>query len=129
MSYDEFLQGTGCRDNADNFKVYKDLEILYMNSELTKQEIYEYGKKLVNNGLTVKQIEWNAEIDRQIADLRTQADTLTADIARYKENYDYYIANYWKDIAESWKRDIKWAKADLRRVRAKIRDLKTCKYV
>ena len=74
MLYDEFLVGTGCRDNADNYKVYKDLEIMYMNSDMTKQEIYEYGKKLVNNALTEAQIAWNADIDRQVAEQQNLID-------------------------------------------------------
>ena len=128
MLYDEFIQGTGCRDNADNFKVYKDLEILYMNSDLTKEAIYEYGKKLVNNGLTEKQKAWNADIDGQIADLKRRADDLVKDIERYKENCKYYEDNCWYDIAETWKRDIKWARAELKTYRNKIKGLKSCKY-
>lgn len=128
MLYDEFIQGTGCKDNADNFKVYKDLEILYMNSDLTKEAIYEYGKKLVNNGLTEKQKAWNADIDGQIADLKRRVDDLVKDIERYKENYKYYEDNCWYDIAETWKRDIKWARAELKTYRNKIKDLKSCKY-
>ena len=129
MLYDEFIQGTGCKDNADNYKVYRDLEILYMNSDLTKQQIYEYGKKLVNNGLTEKQKAWNAEIDGQIADLKRRADDLIKDIERYKENYKYYEDNCWYEIAETWKRDIKWARAELKTYRNKIKELKSCKYV
>lgn len=128
MLYNEFIQGTGCRDNADNFKVYKDLEILYMNSDLTKEAIYEYGKKLVNNGLTEKQKAWNADIDGQIVDLKRRADDLVKDIERYKENCKYYEDNCWYDIAETWKRDIKWARAELKTYRNKIKDLKSCKY-
>lgn len=129
MLYDEFIQGTGCKDNADNYKVYRDLEILYMNSDLTKQQIYEYGKKLVNNGLTEKQKAWNAEIDGQIADLKRRADDLVKDIERYKENCKYYEDNCWYEIAETWKRDIKWARAELKTYRNKIKELKSCKYV
>ena len=128
MHYNEFIQCTGCRDNADNFKVYKDLEILYMNSDLTKEAIYEYGKKLVNNGLTEKQKAWNADIDGQIVDLKRRADDLVKDIERYKENCKYYEDNCWYDIAETWKRDIKWARAELKTYRNKIKDLKSCKY-
>ena len=53
MLYSEFIEGTGCQDNRHNFKVFQDLEVMYMNSNLTKEQIYEYGKKLVDN--TVKE--------------------------------------------------------------------------
>ena len=128
MLYDEFLAGTGCRDNADNFKVYKDLEILYMNSDLTKEQIYEYGKKLVNNGLTTAQKEWNADIDWQIAQLQTKVEY-------YKGEADYYKqcivlwTGFDEEMVKGAKKSQKWALGEARYYRQKIRDLKTCKYV
>ena len=58
MMYNEFINGTGCKENDHNYKVYKDLEILYMNSDLTKEQIYEYGKKLVDNSKSEEQINF-----------------------------------------------------------------------
>lgn len=127
MLYDEFIAGTGCRDNADNFKVYKDLEIMYMNSEMTKEEIYEYGKKLVNNGLTEKQKEWNADIDRQIAEQQNLIDYYKGEI-KYNED----AIKLWyddKDMVKGYKRSIKWAKGEITYHRNLIRNLKSCKYV
>lgn len=49
MLYSEFIAGTDCKDNTHNFNVYKRLEVMYMNSDITKEEIFEYGKKLVDN--------------------------------------------------------------------------------
>lgn len=128
MLYDEFIQGTGCKDNADNYKVYRDLEILYMNSDLTKEAIYEYGKKLVNNALTASQIAWNAEIDSKIAELTAAAEELKKDVAKCKELYEYYKENYYLDLAEMWKRDMKWTDKRLKDCRRQIRELKSCKY-
>ena len=45
MLFSEFVEGTGCKDNEKNYEVYKNLEIMYMNSNMSKAEIYEYGKK------------------------------------------------------------------------------------
>lgn len=50
MLYSEFVTGTGCKDNEYNYQVYRDLEILYMHSDHSHFEIYEMGKKLVDNG-------------------------------------------------------------------------------
>lgn len=128
MLYDEFLAGTGCRDNADNYKVYKDLEILYMNSELTKQEIYEYGKKLVNNALTATQIAWNEDIDRQIAKIQEQVDYYLGEAEYYKQVIAMWTG-YDEDSVKSGKYQLKRVKREARYYRNKIRDLKTCKYV
>ena len=128
MLYEEFMQGTGCRDNKDNYKVYKDLEILYMNSDLTKEQIYEYGKKLVNNDLTTEQKEWNAESDWKIAELQTKVNY-------YMGEADYYeqCITLWKgfdeDMVKGAKKSKKWALGEAKFYRRQIRDLKTCKYV
>ena len=61
MLYSEFIEGTGCQDNHHNFKVFQDLEVLYMNSDISKEHIYEYGKKLVRNDIRevhVHPMEW-----------------------------------------------------------------------
>ena len=128
MLYDEFLAGTGCRDNADNYKVYKDLEILYMNSELTKQEIYEYGKKLVNNALTATQIAWNEDIDRQIAKMQEQVDYYLGEVEYYKQVIVMWTG-YDENSVKSGKYQLKRVKREARYYRNKIRDMKTCKYV
>lgn len=128
MLYDEFLAGTGCRDNADNYKVYKDLEILYMNSDLTKQEIYEYGKKLVNNALTAQQIAWNEDIDRQIAKIQEQVDYYLGEAEYYKQVIAMWTG-YDEDSVKSGKYQLKRVKREARYYKNKIRDLKTCKYV
>lgn len=131
MLYEEFREGTGCRDNQYNYKVYKDLEIIYMNSDITKNEIYEYGKKLVNNGLTDKQKEWNREMDERIEKLQGEL----ADWQRILENDEKSVA-YWKeqgkayeDVYKRYKRDIKMDKDEIRRLRIEIRNTKSCKYI
>lgn len=70
MLFSEFQQGTGCKDNEYNYKVYKDLEVMYMNSDMSKAEIYEYGKKLVDNSKTEQELELEARIKREIANYK-----------------------------------------------------------
>ena len=125
MLFDEFMAGTGCKDNEHNYKVYKDLEIMYMNSDLTKEQIYEYGKKLVDNSLTEKQLAWNAEIDAQIARLQEQVDY-------YKGEVDYYekAVELWKGYVEEkeYRKSLRRVRNELKFWRHQIRTIKTCKY-
>lgn len=127
MLYDEFLVGTGCKDNATNYAVYKDLEILYMNSNKTKEEIYEYGKKLVDNSLTQQQIEFNEGIDRDIADIRRDIQDNKDEASRLAEDYIYWktrAPDYAKQVYENLKRTNR-ERIEMRR---KIKWLKACKY-
>ena len=125
MLYSEFAENVGCRDNEHNHKVYADLEILYMNSDISKAEIYEYGKKLVDNSKTEKEIEFERNSLDTISDLKAQLKVFRD----YEKVYtEYYKAdreefglsaradNYWKSQAQRQKELIK----DTRR---RIRDL------
>ena len=127
MLYDEFIAGTGCRDTAKNYKVFKDLEILYMNSDLPKEQIYEYGKKLVDNSLTEEQVIWNDNIDRQITELKEALEIWKSDVARYESNRDWSKLHGWDDI-DFWNKEIKQAKTQMKSIRWNIRQLKDCKY-
>ena len=127
MLYDEFIQGTGCRDNKDNYKVYKDLEILYMNSDLTKEQIYEYGKKLVNNELTTEQKEWNADIDWQIAQLQTKVEYYKGEAEYYTKCIELWTG-FDADMVKGAKKSLKWANNEAKYYRRQIKELKTCKY-
>lgn len=68
MLWSEFVEGTGCKDTEHNYNVYKELELIYMNTDCTKAHIYEMGKKLVDNSKTEEQIEKEAR--RKIAELK-----------------------------------------------------------
>jgi hypothetical protein len=83
MLYSEFIEGTGCKDSEHNYKVYKDLEIMYMNSDMTKAEIYEYGKKLVDNSKSEEQLKLEAEIKAEIKELKEQLKDATEKARRY----------------------------------------------
>ena len=128
MLYDEFLAGTGCRDNEKNYRVYKDLEILYMNSELTKEKIYEYGKKLVDNSLSDGQVYWNLQIDKKIAEAQEQVNYYLAEVEYYKGVVERF-AGYDEDSVKSGKFQIKRCTREARYYKNKIKELKTCKYV
>lgn len=110
MLYNEFLEGTGCRDNDYNYKVYKDLEVMYSNSDITKQQIYEYGKKLVNNDKSKEQIAFENEIKAEIADYKQR-------ILDYKRWVEYY-----KEVGN--KEMTKFNNKEIKRCRQKIAGLK-----
>lgn len=106
MLYSEFITGTGCRETEQNYSIYKGLELVYMNTDLSKDEIYKLGKKLVNNGLTKEQKSHNAEI-------RSQIDALS-DVIASDQSYldrtpfgDKETINYYKDSIRKNKREIK----------------------
>ena len=88
MLYSEFVDGTGCRENEYNFKVYKDLEVMYMNTGMSKQEIYEYGKKLVDNSDTPEQIALKERIRQEIAGHKSQIESYKKDLEFQKQMFE-----------------------------------------
>lgn len=113
MLYSEFLEGTKCRDTEQNRNIYKGLEIIYMNTELSKDDIYQMGKKLVNNDLTEAQKAHNAEIQRQIDQLQTEVDNMQG----WLNMTPYYDQN-----------SIKYYKREIKATKQRIKELKSCFY-
>lgn len=124
MLYSEFIQGTGCKDNEKNFKVYKDLEIMYMNSNMSKAEIYEYGKKLVVNCKTEKELQIEAEIKETIAGYKEQIKSNKYWIDYYTEMVKIHKEFGDKEMEKRDRRIAKKYKDDNRRLRDMIRFLK-----
>ena len=121
MMYSEFVKGTGCKQTEHNYKVFLDLEIMYMNSDLTKEEIYEYGKKLVDNSKTLEEVALENEIKADIEFAKNEAKRYTDTAKMYDEWAKEEINEHWK---KDWKHQAKlyrdWAKAE----RNKIKELK-----
>lgn len=124
MLYSEFIQGTGCKDNEKNYKVYKDLEIMYMNSNMSKAEIYEYGKKLVDNSKTEKELQIEAEIKETIAGYKEQIEGNKYWINYYTEMVKIHKEFGDKEMEKRDRRIAKKYKDDNRRLRDMIRFLK-----
>lgn len=110
MMYAEFINGTGCKDNEHNYKVYKNLEIMYMNSDMSKSEIYEYGKKLVDNSKSEEQIKLENELNAKIEEHK-------GFIKQYKESIEFYKAVNDKQSVKFYQESIKYS-------RRMIKDLK-----
>lgn len=82
MLYTEFLSGTKAKDNANNYEVYKALEVVYMNrEELTKEDIFTAAAGLLDNSETPAEKE-----------LRETCEKLEKQI---KENAE--AIKFWKD--------------------------------
>jgi len=124
MLYSEFLAGTGCRDNDYNHKIYKQLELIYMNDEsTTKADIYEYGKKLVDNSKPAELIQLEKEIKADIENSQNQITELKKDIARFKSYIETETDPAWRRL---WKHDIDWRKSDIKRLKQHIAG---CKFI
>ena len=118
MLYDEFVQGTGCRETEHNYKVYKDVEVIYMNSDMTKEEAYTIGKMRVNNSLTEDEEE--------------RLKVLKADIVRYEQyiadSNNYYYYGTWEQVLGQHKQreqDIKDYKAEIKQIKEEIKEIKS----
>ena len=120
--YSEFVAGTGCKENDHNYKVFKNLEVMYMNSDMSKAEIYEYGKKLVDNSKSEEEIRLENEIKNEIAQIKSDVEWLKSQKVRYEE----YIASEENGFYKSlWKSDLANIKKELKRANGRIRLLKT----
>lgn len=102
MLYSEFIEGTGCKDNDYNYQIYKNLEIMYMNSNLPKSTIYEYGKKLVNNEKSEKELALEAQLKAEIAMEKKNIEGYKKEIEYRKVIDDKRMEKYYKErIKES----------------------------
>lgn len=126
MMYSEFVEGTGCRDNEHNYKVFKDLEVMYMNSDLSKAQIYEYGKKLVDNTVvkTAEQIKLEQEINEQIDEHKTEIKKLRGWIADCQKYVDYWKEQGDKEMVAFYRNSIKTWKQEAGHHRNEIAALK-----
>ena len=123
MLYDEFVRGTGCKENEHNYKVYKNLEVMYMNSDMTKEEIYEYGKKLVDNSKSEEEMKFEAEIKAEIESHKRQIEIYKNDIEW--KNQLIEASDPWdKEWIKDCKNSIKYYKDQIKYQRNAINELK-----
>ena len=124
MLYSEFVEGTGCRDNAHNMKVYKRLEVVYMSDEsMTKEEVYEWGKKLVDNSLSEEQKEFNKKVKESIASLEAEIDSCTRDKNIYKE---FARESTNADDRRYWNNNVKVLQDNINQMKAQVKWSKSC---
>ena len=122
MLYNEFVENTGCKENDHNYKLYKRLEIIYMNDDsITKAEIYEMGKKLMDNSKSEEQIRREAEIKADIESHKETIKTYRKEIKYYQSlipsETDYQFLRHYKS-------SIKWRREDIKRLNSEIKGLR-----
>lgn len=66
MMYSEFVANTKCKETKYNYQIFLDIERLYMDSNMTKEDAYRLGKKLVDNSKTAEEQETESYILEQI---------------------------------------------------------------
>ena len=121
MMYSEFVKAVGCKQTDYNYKVFLDLEAMYMNTDLSKEDIYTYGKKLVDNSKTEAELELEAEIKAEI-------ETAKADAKRYTDTAKMYDAwaktEFNEQFAKDWKHQAKLYREYATAERNKVKELK-----
>lgn len=121
MLYNEFLQGTGCKNTPYNFGVFSALNSLYMeNDQMTKADVYEAGKRLVDNSKTPEEIKQEDEIKALIASYKGAREEAKDRHARYSAYVDIETNPEW---LKTWKQARKQAREDVREFTAKIKAL------
>lgn len=115
MMYSEFVAGTGCKDNEKNYKVFQNLEVMYMNTDMSKSEIYEYGKKLVDNSKSEAEIKLEKEINEEIENHKEEIEKYKEWIAQnehfvnyWKEQGDKEMVAFYRNPIKGWKEEIKY---------------------
>ena len=126
MLYSEFIDGTGCRDTEHNRKIYRDLEVMYMNSDLTKEDIYSYGIKLVDNSLTPEEMLHNERIQAEIDGYQEEINGIKAEIEHGNSEIEWRLPNWEPEWIAYYKTRNKELKKDIRRLREKIKWAKAC---
>lgn len=114
MLYSEFVAGTSCKDNEHNYNVYKELELIYMNSDCSKAHIYEMGKKLVDNSKSEEELKVEAEIKAEMEEVKAQIEERKMwieqnekHIQSWKEYGDKEMVTFYQNNKKFWKQEIK----------------------
>lgn len=106
MMYNEFLNGTNCKDNEYNYKVFENLEVMYMNTNMSKEEIYEYGKKLVDNSKSQAEIELENKWKKQIENYKELIEMEKRDLEYRKIMGDNLMVAFCKKQIKEYKNRI-----------------------
>lgn len=113
MLYEEFVKGTGCKETEHNYRVYRHLETLYvygkdwMGEDISKELIYEYGKKLVDNSPSPEELErvqnWKLEIASIKADIKANNERIqyAKEHRAYWEKWERTYHEYTADIEQA----------------------------
>lgn len=107
MLFSEFQKGTGCKNNEHNQKVYRDLDIMYMNSDMSKEEIYEYGRKLMDNSKTDEQIALEVKVKAEIGAYKEAIKSEKMSMDYFKSVGNKFMVSYHRDMIRRYKEKIR----------------------
>ena len=126
MMYSEFVENTGCTANEFNHRLFLRLEIIYMNDDtITKEEIYEMGKKLMNNEKPPHIIALENELKAEIEERKERIKVLRNDIKSWQMMIKAEQENpIWhsKQFIQSWKSNIKHLREQIKIQKRRIED-------
>lgn len=120
MMYSEFIEGTGCKENAHNYKVFKDLEVMYMNSDLTKEDIYEYGKKLVDNSKSPEELKVEGELKIKLSETIERMNEVKEEISDLTRRIETEDDSEWRKTFITQRNRMKRIFDDLKQVKKEI---------
>lgn len=124
MLYSEFVEGTGCKDNQHNYNVYKELEVIYMNTDCSKAHIYEMGKKLVDNSKSEEQLKLENQINEEIAQIKEEIESNKYWVSYYKTQKEYNKSVGDKFWTGEYRRMERYYSDEIKRLRNRISALK-----
>lgn len=89
MLYSEFVENTGCKENDHNYTLYKRLELIYMNDDtVSKQDIYDMGKKLMDNSKSEAEVLFEEEMHAEIASYKDEISNYQRQIENEKSLFN-----------------------------------------
>ena len=98
---------------------------MYMNTEMTKEEIYEYGKKLVDNSKTAEEIELENKINFEIGLVEVRLNKVRESIKYYADRAVTELEFFGKtDYWKATNNIIKQYKAERSELNSQLRMLK-----
>lgn len=124
MMYSEFAEAVGCKDNDHNHKVFRELEIIYMNTDCSKAHIYEMGKKLVDNSKSEEELRIEAEVNAEIEMLKREISNYRDWIETDEESMRLWKSYDDKEMVKRYRNSIKFWKEEIRIRRDRIAALK-----
>lgn len=122
MMFNEFAEGTGCKDNEFNRELFKKFEEIYMmNDSFTKAQIYEAAKPFCNNEKSPEEIEAEEKAKKEIAEYESWIEHNELIIERTKTYVEISID---KNEIKEYRQMIKRYKEEIKQWKSQIITLK-----
>ena len=128
MLYSEFVENTGCMANEFNHRLFLRLELIYMNDDtITKEEIYDMGRKLMNNEKPQYILELENDLKEELEERKERIQNMRTEIKSWQSMIKQEQENpLWesKQLIHSWRGNIKWLREQIKIQKRKIEGIK-----